>query len=102
MKKPNKKKNPIARQLRHFKKKVIKNKKNMTEKNSVRFNAEIVNGQCPSCSEVTMLVSVATDYYRCVTCGTDLQQHINGKITYLPILPSNKDYKVYVKDWVGE
>ena len=30
-----------------------------------------------------MLVSVATDYYRCVTCGTDLQQHINGKITYL-------------------
>ena len=49
-----------------------------------------------------MLVSVSTDYYRCVTCGTDLQQHINGKITYLPILPSNKDYKVYVKDWVGE
>ena len=56
----------------------------MTEKNSVRFNAEIVNGQCPSCSEITMLVSVATDYYRCVTCGTDLQQHINGKITYMP------------------
>ena len=74
----------------------------MTEKNSVKFNAEIVHGQCPSCSEITMLVSVATDYYRCVTCGTDLQQHINGKITYLPILPSNKDYKVYVKDWVSE
>ena len=58
----------------------------MTEKNSVRFNAEIVNGQCPSCSEVTMLVSVATDYYRCVTCGTDLEQHINGKIVYMPTL----------------
>ena len=27
MKKPNKKRNPVARQLRHFKKKVIKNKK---------------------------------------------------------------------------
>ena len=27
MKKANKKRNPIARQLRHFKKKVIKNKK---------------------------------------------------------------------------
>ena len=27
MKKPNKKRNPIARQLRHFKKKKIKNKK---------------------------------------------------------------------------
>ena len=58
----------------------------MTEKNSVRFNAEIVNGQCPSCCEVTMLVSVASDYYRCVTCGTDLQQHINGKIVYMPAL----------------
>jgi hypothetical protein len=49
-----------------------------------------------------MLVSVASDYYRCVTCGTDLQQHINGKIVYLPVLPSSRDYKVYVKDWVHE
>ena len=61
----------------------------MTEKNSVKFNAEIVNGQCPSCSEITMLVSVATDYYRCVTCGADMQQHINCKISYLPVM-SNK------------
>ena len=57
----------------------------MTEKNSVRFNAEIVNGKCPTCDEHTMLVSIACDYYRCVTCGSDLQQHINGKISYLPI-----------------
>ena len=61
----------------------------MTEKNSVRFNAEIVNGKCPSCNEVTMLVSIASDYYRCVTCGADMQQHINGKISYLPVM-SNK------------
>jgi|TARA_Y100000361_G_scaffold130359_1_gene126335 ribosomal protein S27E len=60
----------------------------MTEKNSVRFNAEIVNGKCPTCDEHTMLVSIACDYYRCVTCGSDLQQHINGKISYLPILSS--------------
>ena len=32
MKKPNKKKNPIASQLRHFKKKVIKNKKKYDRK----------------------------------------------------------------------
>ncbi len=72
----------------------------MTGKNSIRFNAEIVNGQCPSCNEITMLVSVACDYYRCVTCGADMQQHINGKISYLPVLPSSSDYKVVVKDWV--
>ena len=61
----------------------------MTEKNSVRFNAEIVNGKCPSCDEITMLVSITSDYYRCVTCGADMQQHINGKISYLPVM-SNK------------
>ena len=22
--------------------------------------------------------------FRCVTCGADLQQHVNGKISYLP------------------
>ena len=60
----------------------------MTEKNSIRFNAEIVNGQCPTCDEATMLVGITRDYYRCVTCGSDLQQHINGKISYLPILSS--------------
>ncbi len=32
MKKPNKKRNPIAKQLRHFKKKVIKNKKKYDRK----------------------------------------------------------------------
>ena len=32
MKKPNKKQNPIARQLRHFKKKDIKNKKKYDRK----------------------------------------------------------------------
>ena len=60
----------------------------MTEKNSIRFNAEIVNGHCPTCDEATMLVGITRDYYRCVTCGADLQQHINGKISYLPILSS--------------
>ena len=71
----------------------------MTGKNSIRFNAEIVNGQCPSCSEVTMLVSVASDYYRCVTCGTDLQQHINGKIVYLPHITRPKNADPFVKEW---
>lgn len=33
MKKANKKRNPVARQLRHFKQKVIKNKKAYVRKN---------------------------------------------------------------------
>ena len=74
----------------------------MTEKNSIRFNAEIVNGQCPTCDEATMLVGITRDYYRCVTCGADLQQHINGKITYLPTMATREDGKLYVKEWLDK
>ena len=56
-----------------------------------RFNPEVVNGKCPTCEEQTLLVSVTRDQYRCVTCGTDLQQHINGKISYIPVISSPKD-----------
>ena len=34
MKKPNKKRNPVAKQLRHFKRKVIKNKRIYDRKNN--------------------------------------------------------------------
>ena len=53
----------------------------------VKIHAEIVNGKCPTCSEFTMLVGVTSELYRCMNCGADLQQHINGKISYLPVIP---------------
>ena len=31
-----------------------------------------------------MLVGITRRFYRCMTCGTDLEQHVNGKITYMP------------------
>ena len=55
----------------------------MTEKN-FRVTAEVVNGKCPTCNELTMLVGLDKAFYRCMTCGTDLEQHVNGKITYMP------------------
>ena len=60
----------------------------MTGKN-FKITAEIVNGVCPNCEEYTMLVGVTRDFYRCMTCGSDLEQHINGKIRYFPILHKN-------------
>ena len=57
----------------------------MTEK-SITFQAEIVNGKCPTCSEYTMLVGITPEMYRCISCGTDLRQHINGKISYIPAI----------------
>ena len=57
----------------------------MTEK-TIRFHTEIVNGICPTCNEYTMLVGLTRQYYRCITCGADLEQHVNGVISYIPRL----------------
>ena len=51
-----------------------------------RLNAEIVTGKCPTCNELTMLVGLTKEYYRCMTCGADLEQYVNGKISYIPAL----------------
>ena len=57
----------------------------MTGKN-FKMTAEIVNGICPTCDEYTPLVGFTQQFYRCMTCGADLEQHINGKISYLPTI----------------
>ena len=69
----------------------------------MRVQAEIVNGRCPTCDELTMLVGLTPELYRCMNCGADLHQHINGKITYLPSMSSRKDGGVpFVKEWTVE
>ena len=70
----------------------------MTEK-TIRWTAEIVNGQCPTCSEITILVGLTKQFYRCMTCGSDLEQHVNGKISYLPVIHPPDGAKPYVRDW---
>jgi len=56
----------------------------------VNLKAEIVNGICPTCTCKTLLVSIARDQYRCITCGTDLKQQVNGKISYIPHITNPK------------
>ena len=55
----------------------------------VKIQAEIVNGKCPTCEEYTMLVGLTPELFRCMTCGSDLQQYINGKISYIPHITKN-------------
>ena len=55
----------------------------------MKVHTEIVNGVCPECEEYTMLVGITRRFYRCMTCGTDLEQHVNGKITYMPHINKN-------------
>ena len=67
----------------------------------VKIHTEIVNGVCPTCDEYTMLVGLTRQYFRCMTCGSDLEQHVNGKISYLPVMTSpGEDAKLFVKEWL--
>tara|TARA_R100001163_G_C4879681_1_gene77579 strand:- start:111 stop:320 length:210 start_codon:yes stop_codon:yes gene_type:complete len=64
--------------------------KNFFEKS--KFEPDITHGVCPMCDQPTMLVSLTKDLYRCITCGSDLEQHINGKISYMPAVQNiNED-----------
>ena len=55
-------------------------------KNKFKFKPEITNGVCPTCNEETLLVSLTQEYYRCITCGADLEQKVNGVIKYIPTM----------------
>ena len=56
----------------------------------VKIHTEIINGVCPTCEEFTMLVGVTKTFYRCMNCGADLEQFVNGKISYIPTLSPKK------------
>ena len=47
------------------------------------LETQIVTGNCPECRTDTLLVSFETGIYRCVNCGYDLEQKINGVIKYV-------------------
>jgi len=47
-----------------------------------------------------MLVGITREFYRCMNCGADLEQHINGKISYLPVFHPPDGTKPFVKDWI--
>ena len=70
----------------------------------MKVTAEVVKGQCPTCTEHTVLVGIEKGLYRCMNCGTDLEQHINGKISYIPVLTTTPKTqgKFYLHDWDDE
>jgi len=72
----------------------------MPKNKNFKIQAEVVRGEYPTCENITTLVGVSSQFYRCMECGADLEQHVNGKISYIPIMPSRTDgAKLYVKDW---
>ena len=55
------------------------------------FNPEVTHGICPTCEMPTMLISLTKDFYRCITCGSDLEQKINGVIKYMPAIHKKEE-----------
>ena len=51
----------------------------------LEINAQVVNGKCPFCHTNGILVSIYKTVFRCITCGNDVEQKINGKIAYIPV-----------------
>ena len=65
---------------------------------NLQINAEIVNGNCPHCKHDTVLVSIWTNsLYRCMTCGFDVKQLVNGKISYIPHVTDPKRFRYGMK-----
>ena len=51
----------------------------------IRFSPEVTPGICPYCHANSSFVSIVNDLFRCMSCGEDVEQKINGVIKYLPI-----------------
>ena len=65
---------------------------------NLQINAEIVNGSCPHCRQDTVLVSLWKNYiYRCMTCGGDIKQLVNGRISYIPYVADPKKFRYGMK-----
>ena len=53
----------------------------------ITFNTEVTNGRCPSCQNETIFVSIYAHIYRCMNCGSDTEQKVNGVISFMPLTP---------------
>ena len=47
------------------------------------FKTEVVNGVCPDCDRPSVLISIER-FFKCTRCGSELEQKVNGKISYIP------------------
>jgi|TARA_R110002020_G_scaffold39098_3_gene116783 uncharacterized protein (DUF983 family) len=50
-----------------------------------KLKAEVTNGKCPVCESPTVFVSIYKNFYRCMHCGGDTEQKVNGVISYIPV-----------------
>ena len=64
---------------------VVPNMSKFFRTTKLKISPEVAPGVCPHCEEPSTFISVFKDLYRCMNCGFDVEQKINGAIRYLPI-----------------
>ena len=67
----------------------------------MKFVTEIVTGDCPECDVRTMLVNIDKNVYRCVNCGEDVEQKVNGVIKYMKMTDPEERMELKVRDLDG-
>ena len=63
----------------------------------LELKTEVTNGTCPICDELTVFVSIFSQVYRCITCGADTKQEVNGQIRFMPLAASGIGKKPVMK-----
>ena len=51
---------------------------------SFQLHTELVNGHCPMCRQLSIFVGVEQNIFRCTSCGKEIEQKVNGVISYIP------------------
>ena len=51
----------------------------------LEFKTEITNGECPLCTTKGVFVSLYENVFRCISCGGDIEQKVNGVISFMPL-----------------
>ena len=67
----------------------------------MKFVTEIVTGDCPECDVKTMLVNIDKNIYRCVNCGEDVEQKVNGVIKYMRMKDPKERIELRTEDLDG-
>jgi len=64
----------------------------MTKLYKVFNKIDTVHGLCEECGEEAILVAIVSEFYRCTNCGHDTKQHVNGRIRYMSLTESDKEF----------
>ena len=62
----------------------------------LEVKTEVTNGTCPICDETTVFVSIFSTIYRCISCGADTKQEVNGHIRFMPIAQAGVGKKPFM------